>query len=560
MSRQASRRWPGARKQRGNALILALLALVVMGVAAAASLQTRQLEAKRSSGIAEATVLESLRNAAQSFVYEHLTTIQQGQPIEKGGVVVTPEQAAGELTWSPTIDQLRDMGYLPSGWATRRSSLNDGPYGISFHRIPSGCAPAACDVQGLVVLGAPLLDGGRNAPVDGVVIGPILTRAGADGGVSLLTAPATISGFHGTWSAPNPLPTTPAGVVALRFGTQTGGFSQFVRVGDLRDPVLRGNLSAEGNLSIGQTATFNGTATFLQDANMQGELRVGPNDAPCLTGTPRGVLTLGCDGRINAASAVFSDPAGNRSSIEPAGLFSTGRVEAQEGIRIRENRLFEANDPRSIHMAASELDIKSSDGLLASFRAGNFAVPSSISAQSVSLDGSAVEGGGCHSESTPQPSSLFSATAEGALAACVGGRWVIAFRTGRAGQLCGTEGSSATDSIDGNSLICKLGSYVRANALLSNFVLIRTVGVQIVTGPVRIPKPNCPSSGAADPVPLIILSPNSEDAPAFGSNGLSGINRFAFDDGADWVVYLERSADFSPLGGRLIANIYCFYG
>lgn len=560
MIRCESRCPPGARPQRGNALILALLALVVTGLAAATALQARHFEAKRASGLAEASVLEALRNAAQAAVYEHLTAIQRGQSIEKGGVAVRPASETGELTWSPTVGQLRDMGYLPSEWSATRSTLNDGPYRITFHRIPPGCAPAACDVQGMVVLGAPVLDVGQTPAVDGIVIGPILTRAGADGGVSLATAPGTISGFHGTWTAPNPLPGNPAGVVAMRFGTQTGGFSQFVRLGDLRDPLLRGNLSAEGNLSIGGSVQVNGASSFDGNSSIEGILRVGPHDEPCITGDPSGLVTVACAGQISARTAVFTDDSGNRSSISPEEMYSTGRVAALGGIRAGLGRIFEPANPQAIYMEGSELNVQGPDGLLVSFQRGNVVVRNSVDTQFLNLASVAEEGAPCQMQSSSGNASHYAGTADGALAACINGKWISAFRVGRAGGGCRVEGASATDSIDGQSLICRQGLYTRANVLLSSFVLVGTVGLQVSGGATRVSKPDCPSSGGAPAIPLIVLTPNSEDAPLAAGPTISGINRFAFDAGPDWEIHLEKSADFSALSGRLVANIYCFYG
>ena len=548
-----------ARRQRGNALILALLALLVMGLAAVAAMQSKQIEAKRASGQAEASVLEGLRNAAQAAVYEHLAAIQQGQPMEKGGVMITPTTEAGELTWSPTVGQLRDMGYLPAGWTATRSSLNDGPYAITFQRIPAGCAPAACDVQGTVVIGAPILDAGRGSPVDGVVIGPILTRAGADGGVSLPTTPTTISGFHATWSTPNLLPGTPAGVVAMRFGTQTGGFSQFVRVGDSRDPALRGNLTADGNFQVGGESLFSGPGNFVGNVDVQGEIRVGPASSPCLTGSPGGILSVSCAGELRAQNVLLSDSSGNQSLVGPSGLTSTGRVDVADGIRVGQNRLFDSADPQSIYLQQGQLLVRGASGLLADFRDGNLSIPNSVSTRFIDLSNAAEEGFPCEDASTPEVARRFGSTVNGALAVCVRGRWVVPLKMGQAGQGCPIEGSLSVETSDGSSLICRSGIYLRTNALLSNFVLIQTVAIQISGSPVRVQKPTCPHSGASDAVPLIILTPNSEDTPAVGFS-LSGINRFAFDQGDEWEVRLERSSDFVALPGRIIASIYCYYG
>jgi len=553
MTMRESRRRPGARPQRGNALILALLALVVTGLAAATALQARHIEAKRASGLAEASVLEALRNAAQATVYEHLNTIQQGQPIEKGGIVITPIAEAGELTWSPTVNQLRDMGYLPAEWSATRSTLNDGPYRIAFHRIPAGCLPAACDVQGMVVLGAPVLDVGRTSAVDGVVIGPILTKAGADGGVSLATAPATISGFHGTWTAPNPLTGNPPGVVAMRFGTQTGGFNQFVRVGDLRDPSLRGNLSANGSLTVA------GGAKIGRDAAVEGDIHVGPESGPCLNIAATGTISVECDGMVRSRFGVFQDDAGNHSNIGPEGLSTTGHLNASSGLQTASGSLFERADPSAMMSRSGEIYFRGPVGTLATLRPVGLVVPSAISSGIIHFSAIAEEGADCSNSFNSTGGTGLGATIDQSLALCVNGRWTVALKLSRAGDQCATNGSVATDVNDRQSLICRLGVFVRTSALLSNFSLVNTLALNMGGGAMRVAKPNCTVSGGAAADALIIVTPNNEDVPSVGGTAVSGVNRYAIDEGESWLVVLERAADRAALSGNLIAQIYCHY-
>jgi len=557
--RLRSRRGPV--RQRGNALILALLALAIAGLGAITALQNRRVELKRDIGIAEATVLERLRNGAQSAVYEHLTAIQQGLPIEKNGVSIEPASVGGELVWSPTIDHLRSMNYLPDGWTNIRSSLNDGAYGISFRRMPAGCAAPSCDVEGLVAIHAPILDGGPGAPVDGVVIGPILTRSGADGGVSLATSPATIRGFNNTWSLPNPVSGNPAGVVAMRFGTNTGGFSQFVRVGDLRDPQLGGNLSAAGNLAIAGGSTVSGNATFAADASVQGAVRVGPATDPCVTLNPNGLLSVTCAGVLNTRTGVFEDTGGNRSEIGPKGVTTTGRLQSDDGFESNGNVLFGSSDPNAISVAAGDLFIRGPAGNLVSIEGGNLRAEGVVTGRRLAIAEAITEGANCESASTEAVGVQFGVTADRSLAVCANARWIVSFRMGSAGGQCNTSGSTATDIADGQSLICRDNMYLRTSSLLSKFVLMNTLALQMTNGPVRVQKPVCPASGSSVPAErLIILSPNNEDAAFSGSNILSGINRFALDVGDAWDVVLERSSDATALNGNLIATLYCYYG
>ena len=543
--------------QRGNAVVLALLALAVTGLAAATALQSRRVELKRDAGTAEAGTLERLRNGVQSAVYEHLADIQQGQPLVKGGTAVTPALVDGELVWSPTVQQLVDMGYLPAGWTAQRSSLNDGAYAVSFHRVPAGCVPVACDVEGLVIIDRPLREAGNGSPVDGVLVGPILTRAGADGGVSLATAPAVITGFSGTWSHPNPVPGQPAGVVAMRVGTNTGGFSQFVRIGDLRDPQLKGNLSAAGNLAVSGTSTLTGAATLEGPVEVRGALRLGAAAAPCVTFEPTGIVTVLCDGSLNARTGVFDDGTGARTVIGATGITSTQRIAADAGLHVGGSRLFDAADPSAIHVAAGEMFIRGPDGILASFQNGNVVAPGAVVAQRFAFTERVVEGGACGTAGGTQAE--YGVTADQSLAACVNARWTVSSRFGAAGAVCPSAGVPATDVNDGQALLCRSGRYLRASALTSSFVLVNTLALQLSAGPVQVAKPACADSGSTTALPLIIVTPNNEDVPATASGVFSGVNRYAVDQGDTWLVVLSRAADAAPLGGNVVASIYCYF-
>jgi hypothetical protein len=309
--------------QRGNALVFALLGLTITAIVAASTLQARRVQQKRDAGTAEATVLDNLRNAVNSAIYEQVVTLQAGAALTKNGVSVAPATVGADLVWQPTVADLAAMGYLPQGWTTSSSSLNEAPYAIRFQRVPTGCAPTSCGVEGRIVLAGPIRDTNVVGQVDSVVIGPILMRIGADSGVSLQASPTQITGFGNTWSAPNPVAGTPPGIVAVRVGTASAGFSQFVRINDSRDPNLQGNLSVSGNAKLGGALDVGGVTT-LHDALSVKD--ASGND--CVQLLPDGTVNIRCSGQLNAKAGTFSDGAGNTSSITPTGISTTGDVSA----------------------------------------------------------------------------------------------------------------------------------------------------------------------------------------------------------------------------------------
>ena len=493
------------------------------GLTVLAGVRARLLELKQNLGTAEASVLDTLKNAANNALLEGLTDIQAGRPLARNGVSVEPVLVEADLTWSPTPTQLRDMGYLPRGWAAEASSLNQAPYRISFHRVPTGCVGAACAVEGQLVVMGPIRDGsGPDAPADGVLIGPILTRLGADGGVSLGTSRDRLTGFDNTWQAPNPVPGQPDGVVAVRLGNGSAGFGQFVRMGDTRDPRLAGNLSTAGHLAVGGGSTLTGLAELQAGATSAGPILLKDAEGnDCVQLRPDGRVELGCSSTLAARQAVFSDGTPSRStSVGPGELSATGKVSANE-------------------VVASK----------------------SLSGERLVL-ADAVEGAACGGEATAAPGSAYAGLSGGGLALCSGGRWVAMQRLRTAGSACAAteEGALATDPADRQGLICRRGVYWRSAALLSDFVLVQTLDIQVATQPVVVAKPQCPSAaGTTEPEALIILTPNNEDAAAEGSGIVSGINRFAVDNGSTWTVHLERSSDGAVLPGTLIALVYCLY-
>lgn len=540
--------------QRGNAMLFALLALVIMALTAATALQTRQVEMKRAAGIAEATVLEKLRNGLEGAMYEQLNALQQGLPMSKGSTTVAATEESGQRVWRPTVAQLREMGYLPEGWNAERSALNDGPYSVSFRTAPPGCAPVNCDVEAHVVVMRPFLDDGRGSPVDGVTIGPILTKTGADGGVSLATRPGVITGFNNAWTLPNPVPGQPAGVVALRVGTESGGFSQFVRMGDLRDPVLRGDLSAAGNLQIGRGISV------ADGVSAGGAVTVrGADGQPCMSMRPEGRLVVGCDGALVASTATFTDNASNSTALTPSEVTTTGALRAGSGVYAGSASLFTADEPSSVRVSSNEFNVLGPDGDLLSLNASGARIPGTLVLGDLAFEKSVDEGSACTTSPAPGGAGRIGVTADQSLAFCVESRWQVAQRWGSAGSPCLRQGISATDKVDGAALICRNGNYARTAPLLSNFMLAGMRAIQFSDSPVRLAKPNCEETGGPSAEPLVVMIPNNEDPAIEGAVALSGINRFALDMGPEWELYVERSSDKSILPANIVALMYCYH-
>lgn len=534
--------------QRGNAVLSVLLGLLLTAIVAGVTLQARRMEQRRSAGAAEATILEGLRNAVNAAIFEQVVSLQAGNALTRNGVSASPSLVGGELVWSPTPAQLAGMTYLPAGWTTTSSSLNGAPYSVSFKRTPSGCLPANCSIEGYVLLGGALLDGPSS--VDGVVIGSILSRIGADSGVSLVMAPGTITGFANSWSTSNPVAGTPAGVVAVRVGTASAGFSQFVRISDTRDPNLAGSLTVAGALSVGGAATLRNTTTISGAA-----LNINASDGTnCVQVLPTGVVRIKCSGALEMLTATADDGAGNRSAISPGSISTTGAVTAGGNVvasgSVAGDRLRPTGSyvPGSACGAANEVAANAlvTGLLLCTGGAWRPVVTQAAAGQACSPEGTLAQ-------------------ADGAALLCRGGTYVALtsfLRRGAAGQACSDIAATATDLATGATILCRpnpaggAAMWYRVNDLTSNLQWIASV--EAVDGQV-IAKPPCGFSAGYTGQAAIVLTPMAE-----GSTDAS-FSRFAVDNGGSWTVFLRDSAGGVLQGSSAsgsasaLAQQYCYY-
>ncbi len=532
---------PGARlrprRQRGNALIMTFLALIVSALAMAGYMEGKQVEIKTNAGKAEATVLDLLRNATNALIFEHSIDIQLGQPVRKtlgnNTITITPVTQGSDLVWQPSLAQLGDMGYLPTGWNTSTSALNDAPYVISFYRTPLGCTPVDCNIEGAVVIQGPILDRSTGRS-DGIVIGPILQKIGANSGVSLVTDPATLRGFDQTWNMPNPVAGSPAGVVAVRVGDTASAYAAFVRRGDPRDPNLRGNLSALGNLSIGGTSALNGAVT-LNNASLQLNNAAGTN---CVSMLPNGTVTINCTGAFNTTTGTFT-------AGLSAGNLALGRTDPNT-LSVSAGDLFVAGSAGGMVRLTSTGDIEASQDL----KAGR-----TLSAPTLQLTTPVSEGTAC------QVGEVSSLTG-GGLAVCPAGTYVAAVRYGTNKTSCTTAGSRAIDPVTTEDLLCRNGQWGVATAFVSDSVFMGSTSVGHGD---TVPMPPCRDTGTQPPIPALYLMPaNEATAPVLNRSAsiAPNITRTLINGyyaGGAWVVSLRNGDNIGVIGNSAIAQVYCRY-
>jgi hypothetical protein len=543
------------RRQRGNALVFALLGLLVSALGAVGVLQGSRLQARHEAGSGEATILDNLRGAANNAIFEAMGSIQNGAAFSKNGVTITPVLVDGELVWSPSIAQLVAMGYLPPGWTAASSTLNNAPYAIAFHRLPAGCVAAACNIEGHVVLEGPIRSGPTDS--DGAVIGPILARIGADSGVSLPMDPAHIQGFGNTWILDNPVPGRPAGVVAIRIGTASSGFGQFIRIGDTRDPNLQGNLTVAGNTLFGGSGSLSEFRSALQVDGQPVELRdAGGN--PCVSLRPDGVVDILCNGSLSATTGVFRDAGGHATTVAATGLVTGGSVAADGGLSTSAMTAFGAVDPHAVVVRTGDLFVRNPAGTAllrvaanGDVSAGNDLVATgAVQAQRLTLSASVNEGDAC----SPGQVAMM---ATGGLATCQGATFRATARYARLGASCATAGLQAVDTATSDTLACRGGYYASQSGLTSSRVYMAGFAVHhgdFIAAATALPN-GCPAT--ASPIPpqaTIFLLPQTDAETA----GNSVLNRNATWTGQGWTISLTDGTG-AATSSNVVAEVYCLY-
>lgn len=537
-------RAPSPRQQRGNGVLFALLGLAITGIVMGATIEQRRIDQKRVAGEAEATVLENIRNATNTAIFENYTEIQNGNAFTKAGVTINPTVVAGETVWRPTIGELRDMGYLPPGWSTVASMVNDGAYTIEFRRMPVGCAGAACNIEGNVLINAPVRADNQPGTVDGALVGPILSRIGADSGVSLTSAPGTIAGFGGTWALPNPVAGQPPGVIGVRVGTGSSGFAQFVRIGDARDPNLQGNLTVAGNTVLNGTLQVAQATTLNNTLNVAGGTTLGNDLTVAGTATHNGVTNLNGVTNFNANAQVS---AGSQTAY--AGAVNDCVTIAGTGIRLNCDAAGNASagsgqlNANGIQFTngGSSVNIDAATGSFTT--SGNITSGANVSAQRFVTLNVVSEGVACNAGEIAQLNT-------GGIAVCQGGSFRAPSRFATSGAACPREGTVATETTSGVGLVCKGGEWRESASLMSPFQLRASY---MVADGSTVSKPSCGNAGTSVGQPLIFLNGRND------TSSDAAYNRYAIDNGATWTVALRDGDNNTMVGALSIAKIYCYF-
>ncbi|GAA4323007.1 hypothetical protein GCM10023144_03500 [Pigmentiphaga soli] len=503
----------GAFRQRGFALVEVAIAAAIATVIAVFGAARLVQQVNDAAAQATGTYLLAVKGALDTYLVAHYDDLANGRAVP--GV---------QMPDAPRLAELRAGGLLNPGFPDRT------PFGqqVAVRLLRSGACPGSgCRIDALAYTLAPLrLAGADEPPFD--LVAQAVASAGGFGGAAYPDAPRRLRGA--TFAVDNPAGAA-AGVVGALATLDTTLFNEFVRMRDRRDPDLQGDLSVRGRVAAG-------------------ELAVGAaGGAPCATLQASGVLALGCAGLLDAHAARFAAGA-DAVQIDPAaGVATSQRVRAAAGFSTGTASLFDAAEAQpTIRVGAGQMALATGAGTALTLDGQGVVAHAGLSAGRLGLRETAVRNAPCAS-GTGQ--SDFARSADGGLLVCAAGNWRAVADVAVPAAACSPNGAFATDRDSGAGLFCRLGVWVRADDLLSSYVLVATA---LAGHGDLVPKPACGQLGAAAGAPAIYLIPQIESSTG------AAFTRRARDDGAAWRVEL-LDHDAQPLAGpaQALAQVYCKY-
>lgn len=542
-----------SRRQRGAFMLEMSLAMIIAAVAAVGSMREMIRVNRMDAANIQADALLTYKAAVDQYMQANYAALQANQPVTVGAVTLAAGDGAGQ-SLRPTVANLIAMGYLDVGFQNFTLLTDGGAYDNIIERLPIGCLPADCKVSGFAYINQPILARG-SVEEDGPLIGQMITRLGGDAASSSVVNPNTLYGGGGTYTRANPLGAQ-RGVIGVRFGVGASDMSQYLRVQDARDPQFQGNMSVLGDVVIGGDLGVTGR-TRLGDT-----LTVRDGASDCVTIDKAGVVTINCNGRLNATTGVFTSGA-NSVSIDPAtGVVSTvpvqaSRVTGTSGLATSSATVFDSTDPNAISVTSGDMFIKDGAGnTMVRFNGGNVVASADVSSQRLVLRTVVGEGTAC---TVTAAQSDIAALSSGGIAACVGGVWRPAGRYAVMNDTCTAIGAIAMDSATGKGLVCRGGLWIDNALATAKFVLHDT---ELVWHGKSVPKPSCP--GVPGQVsPLIILVPSTDAPPTYNSTTktLDGVDRYAVDQGGTWDIRIVATGPGATpvMGATAIAHYYCYY-
>lgn len=226
---------PVRTNQRGFSIPAMAIFLVALAVIVLGATRKQILVAERDAGASLGSGLNQVALGVDNYRATNLAAL----------TAATPTIAGFANPMAPTVAELKTATFIDT---SVMNTLPDGnAYKIQIFKMPAGCVGPAtnCNVYSVLSLTNPILEANGTPSVHR--LSALIASVSDPVGYSSMPDLTTIKGSNGAWSIPNPDAGQRAGIVAVVAGLGGSG-SQWLRVGDPRDPSFTGNTTTAGYL------------------------------------------------------------------------------------------------------------------------------------------------------------------------------------------------------------------------------------------------------------------------------------------------------------------------
>lgn len=517
-----------ASHQRGYALLELSIAIIISSIISLYTITSLLQQSDDASAAATGQYLDNLAQGSQRYILTNFAALADGTDV--AGV-------ANDL--APTTAELIALGRLsntfpltaPRGQAT------------TVRLTRTSCPGLSCQVTVLACLTAPMSLRGKLR--EDLTTTAVLAMGGR-GARSYAEAPAVVRGPN--LSAANPIGAT-AGIVCGSSLVDAGIYDTFVKIGDTRDPGLRGGLTVTGTNATGEAMRASGDLAIVDPAT--GNI--------CVQILRGGTINVNCAGQLNATTGTFTGPIG---SVKVGGTGTTytvdtaGRIRAETGFWTAVGSVF-GDNTLGIRATGTVFTIQTGAGVdaLAVHDSGRVGARTSVATAVLGLTDPVSAGDACTSAATQVTATQVTVAASTALRALAGGglaicdpatgTWLAVSKSASAGAACTTSGTTAINST-GVMLVCANGSW---SSIMDRMgYLVAAESWRVVDGSVVAKPPCAPGSTGSR---LVVTAGNEQQ-------NIQRLNRYVVDNGGSWTVRMT-DGNGATISGDLLAMSYCTY-
>lgn len=283
--------------QNGFVLIGLLIALAVSGILSAIAITKSLADVETALAEGSGTYLSEVAGATEQFVFQNWFDYSNGNDLP--GVATDLRPTINELI----VGGKRLLPSFPQSLPTRQN--------VDIFITRTNCPGNDCLLTALVCTASPITFGRSFVRYD--LAATMMTSQHGIGGQSRQSDPLNIVGP--ALNAPNPYGNVP-GIVCASARVDTAIMMQFVRMGDTRDPFLRGDLTVKGTIGAGgDNSGACSRAVLMPDGKITSKkvdcstaVEIDPAQSSLVANNVSGVKTIDLNGHSGRSSALLLRP------------------------------------------------------------------------------------------------------------------------------------------------------------------------------------------------------------------------------------------------------------